>query len=125
MLKGLPYRVDKFVGGNTNELFVAYDSLMKHLVDNLDLTQCKDEGYDYGHLVFSFYEYYLQMIPFSRDGKKYIYINAYRRGKDKFISKDESPSEWLVNAFDGGYFFWRIVYDIEAGIFIDLKINGV
>ncbi len=123
--KSMAHKVDEFINVSTNELFVAYDSLMKYLVDDLDLSQCKVDGYDYDHVVFSFYEYYLQIIPFVENDKEYLYINAYRRGWDKHDHSDESPSKRFVAVFGGGSNFWRVVYDIEKGTFIKFKINGV
>ena len=105
-------------------LLNVYDSLRDHLYKSLDLSMCAYREYQLDDLVFSFYEYYLQFVPFYKGSKKMIYINAYRRGHDKVDTSDESPATKIVVVSDGGSNFWNIVYDVEEDKFIELDING-
>ena len=101
------------------------DLLRNHLLSQLDLSECDSLGYQLDDVVFSFYEYYLQFIPYYEGDKKMIFINAYRRGSDKDDETDETPADHFVFVFDGGVCFWQIVYDVEGGTFSEIRINGV
>lgn len=105
---------------NTTTLFEVYDALASHLAENLDVSKFKFPEYELDNITFSFYEYYLQMIPFRAGNKKMMYINAYRRDR----RTDESPAKTLVVTLGGGSNYWNILYDMEEKKFIDLRMNG-
>jgi hypothetical protein len=59
------------------------------------------------------------------DGKKYVYINAFRLSSDKKIGKHFT--DWkkkIVLVFDGGMSFWGALYDIQLYEFSRLAFNG-
>lgn len=105
---------------DTNILFEVYDALASHLAENLDMSKFKLPEYELDNITFSFYEYYLQMIPFRAGDKKMMYINAYRRDR----RSDETPAKTLIVTLGGGSNYWNILYDMEERKFIDLRING-
>jgi hypothetical protein len=65
-------------------------------------------------------EYNVQFAGVIKDGKKYILCN--------FLQADDSfTPHWktqYVFVFDGGFWYWRILYDPETGELIDFQING-
>lgn len=66
------------------------------------------------------HDFYMQYVGLVVDGKKVIYINAF---------KDESSSQsnWKTIptiVCDGGEAFWGILFDVQKGEFFDLTFNG-
>jgi len=58
-----------------------------------------------------------------KDGAKLIYVNCFPIS----VSEELWPTDWrsqLVQVFDGGWWFWRILYDVDRGKFIRLETNG-
>ncbi len=98
--------------------------LQRYLLGELNISKACEQTYRLDDIVFSFYEYYLQFIPYYDGMKKMIFINVYRHGCDKDDEQDKSPAEHLVRVFDGGASFWQIIYDVGKGVFLKLRING-
>jgi hypothetical protein len=69
--------------------------------------------------------YAFQYIGVVRNGKKYIYINAfpafYAERKDPF-TRDWTKQP--IKVHDGGNGFWGVLFDIEKQKFSNLSING-
>ena len=63
--------------------------------------------------------YYRQYLGIIVDGRKFIFINAFCDDKPS-----ESWHEFLVDVCDGGC-SWGVVYDVTAGEFSHLEMNGV
>jgi hypothetical protein len=64
-------------------------------------------------------QYFRQYVPFVRNGKKLIYVNAFRNAG--------ATSYWrhhLVVILDGGIRNWQAFYDPAAGAFLTVRING-
>ena len=63
--------------------------------------------------------FYMQYVGIIIKGKKFIYINAF--------AGSEPPKYWKEKAVivcDGGKGFWGILYNVEAGKFSELAVNG-
>ena len=106
-------------------LLKIFDSLRDHLYKNLILDRCEDRDYQLDNIVFSFYEYYLQIIPFKEGSKRLVYINAYRVPCDVIDhGKEALPSNKFVSVFDGGTNYWQITYNLDTGKFERVHING-
>jgi hypothetical protein len=63
--------------------------------------------------------YYRQYLGVVIDDRKFIFINAFCDDKPP-----ESWREFLVDVCDGGC-SWGVVYDVTAGEFSHLEMNGV
>lgn len=64
-------------------------------------------------------EYRRQYIGLVIHGKRHIYLNSF--------SSRESASDYtkhFVMVFDGGFWFWHILYSMDDGTFFNLSING-
>ncbi|MEP6903350.1 MAG: hypothetical protein ABJA66_16600 [Actinomycetota bacterium] len=64
-------------------------------------------------------EFYMQYVGIVIKSKKFIYINAF------YFS--EPPEGWKEDALigcDGGSRFWGVLYNVKAGKFTDLAVNG-
>jgi hypothetical protein len=111
---------------NKTELFKIFDALKVHLHSKLDLSKMSVRYYPQGDILFGFNQYYLQFIPFEKGSKRLVYINAYFCHCDNLRHGDEAkPKEHFVSVFDGGSNYWQIVYDVDKGKFLEIKINGV
>jgi hypothetical protein len=107
-------------------LFKIFDSLRDHLYGELNLARCNDRDYDLDNVVFGFYDYYLQIIPFKSGTSRMVYINAYRAHCDIQSHGDEAfPRKEVVWVFDGGSSYWQIIYNLDTGEFSKIDINGV
>jgi hypothetical protein len=63
--------------------------------------------------------YHRQYLGIVIDNRKFIFINAFCDSKP-----DDSWREMLVDICDGGC-SWGVVYDVAAGKFSHLEMNGV
>ncbi len=64
--------------------------------------------------------YNVQFAGVIKNGKKYIHCNFLRAQS----SLGRNWETQYVFVFDGGFWYWRILYDPETGELIDLQING-
>jgi hypothetical protein len=64
--------------------------------------------------------YFMQYVGLLIDGKKVIYINAFRN--NSYTAKNWKTTPIIV--CDGGDSFWGIVYDLQKEEFFDLAVNG-
>ena len=101
-------------------LYKVNKGLVSFLISELDISKFDTKGYKQDAITLSFYEYYLQYIPYISNGVKYIHINAYRRDVQ---NKDGTPVEKLVLVMGGGTSYWHVTYNMEKNEFFDLKIN--
>lgn len=74
-------------------------------------------------------DYRKQYGGFTRQGRRFIYVNAYFAPAhgSTFQSTPSSDEYWLrspVIICDGGTSAFGIVYDVEAGTFEELEFNG-
>ncbi len=103
-----------------------FDALRDHLYKNLTLERCKDRDYQLDDIVFRFYDFYLQIIPFKSGAKRMVFINAYTVPYDDLTLGDEAlPSKKFVSVMDGGSNYWQIIYDLDENKFFKIRINGV
>jgi hypothetical protein len=65
-------------------------------------------------------EYHRQYIGIVVNGKRLIYGNFYPADFPDYLDEKSRP----VVVCDGGPAFWGIVFDPEANLFLDLKVNG-
>jgi hypothetical protein len=111
---------------NKGELFKIFDALKVHLHGKLDLSKISEQYYPEGDILFNFNSYYLQFIPFTAGSKRMIYINAYLCCCDYPSHGDEAGAkDHFVSAFDGGSNYWQIIFDLDTGKFLKIKINGL
>lgn len=108
------YKMDEDV------LLWLFDSLRDHLLASVDTSKCSSEDYLMDDVVFNFYRYYLQVIPFYNGPNRMAYINAYIYNHNK----DKSPSKGFVWVFDGGYAYWSIVWDLKKNEFSNMRIHS-
>jgi hypothetical protein len=70
--------------------------------------------------------YYRQYVGITIQGRKYIYINAFRASIADVRRSLRDPSKQKpVIACDGGEGFWGALYDPETRQFSELAFNGV
>jgi len=62
-------------------------------------------------------EYGVQFYGVVKNEKKYIYCNF-------FPAEEFQDASYLINACDGGFWFWQILYDPDTGKLCSLSING-
>ena len=75
--------------------------------------------------VDSLNKYAFQLIGIIRNGKKYIYINAFEVASSEDLK--EEYDYWLtvpVVVCDGGESFWGVFFDINKKAFEHLAFNG-
>jgi hypothetical protein len=65
-------------------------------------------------------EYHRQYVGIVVNGKRLIYGNFYPANFPDYLDEKSKP----VVVCDGGPAFWGIVFDPEANVFLDLKVNG-
>ena len=65
--------------------------------------------------------YARQYLGFHSDGKKQVYINAYKINKESKVSENHI---FLTRSCHGGKRFWGIVYDIKSNTFEGLSFNN-
>ncbi len=108
------------------ELFKIFDALKVHLHSKIDLSRISERYYPQGDILFGFNQYYLQFVPFKKGSKRLVYINAYFCHCDNLRHGDEAkPKEHFVSVFDGGSNYWQIIFDLDTGKFLKIKINGI
>jgi glutaminyl-peptide cyclotransferase len=64
--------------------------------------------------------YKRQYIGFSEAGRKKILVHSFAEGASKSL-------DWHKNVeviFDGGDYFFKVIYDVESGTFSDFRISG-
>lgn len=64
--------------------------------------------------------YNRQYVGFERDGRRYVYINAWPLS----APSPADPSREAMRVCDGGAQFWGAVWDPGSGRFSDLAGNG-
>lgn len=64
--------------------------------------------------------YYRQYIGIIVDGRKLVYVNAFRS-----LADHEQWQTRAVDVCDGGEDYWGVVYDPEMEEFSQLAVNGV
>ena len=65
-------------------------------------------------------EYHRQYVGIVVNGKRLIYGNFYPASVSDLFDEKSMP----VVVCDGSASFWGIVFDPEANVFLDLKVNG-
>ncbi|RYE53453.1 MAG: hypothetical protein EOP48_14370 [Sphingobacteriales bacterium] len=66
--------------------------------------------------------YAFQYLGIIIKGKKFIYVNAFPKGRVEDVN--EIPQDRLVNVCDGGTDFWGVLFDANTSIFKSLSVNG-
>ncbi|HWJ30254.1 MAG TPA: hypothetical protein VNS32_27205 [Flavisolibacter sp.] len=66
--------------------------------------------------------YAFQYLGIILDGNKYIYVNAFPN--QNFREGKEIPLDRLIDVCDGGTGFWGVLFDVGAGTFSHLSVNG-
>ena len=64
--------------------------------------------------------YNRQYVGFERDGRRYIYLNAWPLN----LPSPADPAREAVRVCDGGEQFWGAVWDPQAQAFSDIAGNG-
>jgi hypothetical protein len=64
-------------------------------------------------------EYRRQYVGLVVNGRRRIYLNSFPSRE-----KGASYTTQFVTVFDGGFWFWRVVYQLDDATFLDLSING-
>ena len=106
-------------------LLKIFDSLRDHLYKNLTLDRCGERDYQLDNIVFRFYDYYLQIIPYKEETIRMIYINAYTVPyDDKTLGDEALPKKEFISVKDGGSNYWQIRYNLDTGKFDKINING-
>lgn len=65
-------------------------------------------------------DYDRQYVGIEANGKRLIYINAFRLPSDSNLD----PARTAIRVCDGGAGFWGAVYDPQVGKFSDVEVNG-
>jgi len=65
------------------------------------------------------HDYYRQYVGIVLDGRKVIYINAFKRDVECTGWRDST-----IVYCDGGKTFWGVVFDPKTGVFSGLAFNG-
>ena len=63
--------------------------------------------------------YHRQYLGFVKGGRLYIYGSFYP-GQGRMTSDERNDP---LRICDGGHSIWGVVYDLESGEFIDLRVN--
>ena len=64
-----------------------------------------------------------QVVPYQKNGKRYLHLSFLPK---RF--REEDFADWTrhyIQVDDGGWSYWRVFYDIEAGKFVGFSANGV
>jgi hypothetical protein len=85
-----------------------------------DLKSWRNEG-GLKKILANLGDYKRQYLGFDKDGKQYIYVNAfcsdYAMGGKSWIHN-------FIKVFDGGSCFFQIVYDPVKKVFLRFNVNG-
>ena len=102
--------------------WIVTDKDVRRLEDNFKKVTTLKTNYS---KLSSLETYAFQYIGVVRNGKKFIYINAfpanYAERKDLY-TKDWTKQPIIVH--DGGNGFWGVLFDVEKQEFSSLSING-
>jgi hypothetical protein len=72
-------------------------------------------------------EYRRQYVGFTSGGRRYVYVNAFRRDFSDDDPRPEFRDYWRrtpIVVCDGGDAFFGIAYDVERASFADYAANG-
>ena len=97
-----------------------FDLLRNHLLVSVDTSKCSSSEYVTDDVVFNFYQYYLQVIPFYDGSARKVYVNAYMHDHNK----DSSPERGFVWVLGGGAGYWSIIWNLEKNEFSNMIIHG-
>ncbi|MES2594088.1 MAG: hypothetical protein V4662_02075 [Verrucomicrobiota bacterium] len=64
-------------------------------------------------------EYRRQYVGLVIKGRRHIFLNSFP-SRDTF---SDYTKEWVI-VYDGGFWFWTILYSVEDSEFSELQING-
>jgi hypothetical protein len=70
-------------------------------------------------------QYYVQFIGILVEGKRRLFCNFFLVDESLFSERlKENWQEKLIRVRDGGFYYWRIEYDLETGKCLNFESNG-
>ena len=106
---------------NKNSIIAIFHKIPSYLENEYirinDNTQKKNQ---IGNIIRDINEYYYQCYAYARNGKNYVYINAFN---NKALNNEYWKTD-IVFVLDGGEFAWSVNYCLTDDKFEDISING-
>lgn len=118
--RAVPEKIDSYYNLTAIEIQILENNFKKIL--KLKSSLCCMMGLNIQKLN----SYAFQYVGVIINGKKYIYINAFKVKSNRDLNA--YYKEWKVEpvvVFDGGDSFWGALFELETESFSQLSINGV